>query len=82
MTLAVDRAGYDHEGTDTRDVYRVCESYGIADQNLAQNLIGRGNYVTRRGPRGSQTYRLTVQGLEAARETIVALARGTGAVEV
>jgi hypothetical protein len=74
LKLALDRVAYGREEVETKRIYQLCEAYGIADQNIHSNLISRGNFVNRRGPRGSQTYRLTVPGLEAARTLFVELA--------
>jgi hypothetical protein len=82
LKLATDRIAYEREEVETRDIYRLCDAYGIADQNIAQNLINRGNYVTRRGQRGARTYRVTVQGLEVAKKALVELASANGRVEI
>lgn len=82
LKLALDRVAYGQEDASTRTIYRFLDDYGIADQNVVQNLIGRGNLVTRRGQRASASYRLTVQGVETAKAVLVELVRGGSIVEV
>jgi hypothetical protein len=82
LKLALDRVGYGHEEVETRRIYRLCEAYGIADQNIPHNLVSRNNLINRRGQRGAQTYRITIQGLDVARTTLLELVNGTDRLQI
>ena len=70
LKLAVDRVGYERDETPAREINALCEHYGCLDQNLPAHLQNYRNFVSRRGRRGSFTYRITHPGLTEARETI------------
>lgn len=76
LKLAADRIAYDVDQVPAARIGSVCDDYGSLDQNLAQNLAGRGDLITRRGKRGGYVYRATQPGLERARQLLAAVLEG------
>lgn len=82
LLLAVERVGLGVDETPARRVNDVCREYSCLDQNLAMHVASRGDLVTRRGKRGSYSYRVTQPGLQRAREVFAELVDGNDEVYV
>jgi hypothetical protein len=76
LKLAIDRVGYGQEEVSTRAVNAALAEYKAVDQNVFKHLVGRGDFVSRRGQRGNYSYRLTQPGVEKALELMRSIAEG------
>lgn len=70
VKLAVERVAYDRAEVPASRVNATCAEYACLDQNLAQNVISRGDLATRRGRRGSYVYRATQPGIQTAKDLL------------
>jgi hypothetical protein len=66
LKLSLDRIGFERDATGARSVNALCDEFACADQNLPHNVTSWGDYISRRGSRGSYTYRLSQPGMERA----------------
>lgn len=69
--LGLARIGLQREDVESTSLNDVIDAYGTLDQNVWANLQGATGSFGRRGQRGSYTYRLTLPGLDKAREIIL-----------
>lgn len=72
IKLALDKFAYGIDELPASDVNEVCQAYECLDQNLPTNLQ-RNRIATRRGQRGSYTYRLSLAGEDQARQCLQGL---------
>lgn len=68
--LAVMRQGFDMNDVPVDHFNNLLREYGALDQNVWSNLHSETGAFSRRGDRGAYTYRLTIQGLQRARQMV------------
>lgn len=68
--LAVMRQGYEVTDVPADHLNELLREYDVLDQNVWKNLEAETGAFSRRGDRGSYTYRLTIQGLQRARDVL------------
>ena len=73
--LATMRQGFDLHDVPVDSLNELLKHYDAFDQNIWGNLQAEGGSFNRRGNRGSRTYRLTIPGLERARDVFLELFR-------
>jgi hypothetical protein len=80
--LAIARVGYEKQGLPASEVNALCSEYACLDQNLPHNVTTHGDFISRRGRRGSYVYRISEPGLQRAQEVLSELLEGDGEVRV